>query len=103
MALVLRKRADGSLHLMGDAPDEHNFSPEKLTELALEGIASIDGRELTLRFANAEIVYNVRAFPGERSTNEDGSVGDYIDAEWSRAYVLERKGARRKAAKKARR
>lgn len=66
--MVLRLRTGPlGVRLERDAefPERHSFSSDKFTELALLGVATLEGNVVTLRFTNAAAEYEILARPGE--------------------------------------
>ena len=67
MALVLRRRGDGSVHVSGEPPEIHGFAPGFIERGIAEGYVRV---EVTLQTAAGPLVYELREFAdddGERN------------------------------------
>ena len=73
--LLLRKRRDGTLHLMDKWPPRHEFSQDWLLKGTRNGMVQMDENEIHLELENASAVYTITLSPGEEGPNGEKTTG----------------------------
>jgi len=69
-SLVLRRGRDGSVRVLGDLPDEHEFSARWIARELATGLASV---QLTVNTTNGPVVYDLTGFSELDAVDGDGN------------------------------
>jgi hypothetical protein len=74
MALILRKKKDGSVHVDGPAPDYHEFSTRMLGRIVADGLGDV---VVTLHTADGDVCYELERPILANEADETSSVVSY--------------------------
>jgi hypothetical protein len=74
MALILRRKKDGSVHLDGPAPDYHEFSTRMLGRLKADGLGDV---VVTIHSAEGDLLYEMERPIHANEEDESSPVTSY--------------------------